>query len=107
MTILRTGHLNQTGPRNLHAFAALLPSFANTVAGPTEDADMLSRRIMTYLGRRPFRSGDDGAVTVDWVVLTAALVFMGIAATFYVTSSVPEVANQISTYMDGMTVVPD
>lgn len=54
-----------------------------------------------------FPGEDDGAVTVDWVVLTAAIVLMGVSAGFYVTSSVPEVANAIVNYMDGMTIVPD
>jgi uncharacterized membrane protein YczE len=47
---------------------------------------------------------DCGAVTVDWIVLTASLVFMGIAAAFYVSSSVPEVADNISEYMKDVEV---
>ena len=55
-------------------------------------------------GLRSFPGKDDGAVTVDWVVMTAALVAMGIAAAFYVASSVPEVANNISSFMTGYQV---
>lgn len=53
-------------------------------------------------------SGDEeGAATVDWIVLTATLVFMGIAAAFYVSSSVPEVANKLSSYMSNRSVMPN
>ncbi len=61
----------------------------------------------TGMQRLIFATDEDGAVTVDWVVLTAALVFMGISAAFYVSSSAPEVANNISTYMVNIEVVPE
>jgi len=48
-----------------------------------------------------------GAITVDWVVLTAFLVFLGIGASFYVATSVPVVADKISQNMSSMTVLPD
>lgn len=51
-----------------------------------------------------FTQDESGAVTVDWVVLTAALTFMGISAAFYVSSSAPEVANNISTYMGNIEI---
>ena len=54
-----------------------------------------------------FTTDEDGAVTVDWVVLTAALMFMGISAAFYVSSSAPEVANNLSTYMVNIDVMPE
>lgn len=63
--------------------------------------------VASHIRNMLFRSGEDGAVTVDWVVLTAALVMLGIGAAFYISSSVPEIANKISTYMDDVTVVPD
>ena len=53
-----------------------------------------------------FARDEDGAVTVDWVVLTAGLVFMGISAAFYVSSSAPQVANNLSTYMVNIEVIP-
>ncbi|MBV7410561.1 hypothetical protein [Maritimibacter sp. DP1N21-5] len=43
-----------------------------------------------------FARDESGAVTVDWVVLTAAIIFMGIAAGFTVTSSVPSLADKAS-----------
>jgi len=54
-----------------------------------------------------FSTDDQGAVTVDWVALTAAIVLLGVSVMFYATSSVPEVANALSSYMTGVTVVPN
>lgn len=54
-----------------------------------------------------FLASEDGAVTVDWVVLTAAIVLMGVAAGFLVTSAVPELATKIDDTLQSMTVVPD
>ncbi|HBZ42918.1 MAG TPA: hypothetical protein DEO85_02445 [Maritimibacter sp.] len=42
---------------------------------------------------------DDGAVTVDWIVLVAVIVMLGMGAAFYVTSSVPHVANNMSSFL--------
>ncbi|SMH32249.1 hypothetical protein [Maritimibacter sp. HL-12] len=47
-----------------------------------------------------FTVDDDGAVTVDWIVLTASIVLLGVGASFYVTSTVPKVADSIVTFMD-------
>ncbi len=47
---------------------------------------------------------EDGAVTVDWVVLTASIVMLGMAAAFTVTGSVPGLASKISTHISVMTV---
>lgn len=47
-----------------------------------------------------FADDERGAVTVDWIVLTGSIVFLCIGASFYITSSVPKVANAITTYMD-------
>lgn len=51
-----------------------------------------------------FHRAQDGAVTVDWIVLTAALVMMGIGAAFYIASSVPKVAENVKNYMEGVEV---
>lgn len=56
---------------------------------------------------RMFLRDEAGAVTVDWVVLTAAIVLFGVAAGFIVTSAVPEVAAKINTVLENTTVVPD
>lgn len=44
-----------------------------------------------------FVQDDDGAVTVDWVVLTAAIIMLALAAGLTVTNSVPGVAKKIGT----------
>jgi len=64
------------------------------------------RRLVAPILKR-FSTDDQGAVTVDWVALTAAIVLLGVSVMFYATSSVPEVANSLSRYMDGVTVVPN
>ncbi len=51
-----------------------------------------------------FWNEEDGAVTVDWVVLTAAIVLLGAATAFYATSTVPDLANNISGYMADRSV---
>lgn len=47
---------------------------------------------------------DDGAVTVDWVVLVGMLLFLGIGTAFYVKSSVPHVANNMSSFLSKTSV---
>ena len=44
-----------------------------------------------------FRNDEDGAVTVDWVVLTAAIVGLGIAAISSVSGGVNELGTAIAT----------
>ena len=44
-----------------------------------------------------FRKDEDGAVTVDWVVLTAAIVGLGIAILATVTDGVSDLASEIDT----------
>jgi len=54
-----------------------------------------------------FIAREDGAVTVDWIALTATIAFLGISATFYIGAAVPELADALVSYMDGMEVVPE
>jgi len=42
-----------------------------------------------------FRADEDGAVTVDWVVLTAAVVGLGVAGVATVKGSISTLANKI------------
>ena len=44
-----------------------------------------------------FRKDEDGAVTVDWVVLTAAIVGLGIAAVSTVSTGISTAATSLST----------
>ncbi|MCC7319810.1 MAG: hypothetical protein IT542_02405 [Rubellimicrobium sp.] len=52
-----------------------------------------------------FRADEDGAVTVDWVVLTAAIVGLGIAVMASVRTGATTMAGNISTELQ--TAVPD
>ncbi len=47
-----------------------------------------------------FRKEEEGAVTVDWVVLTAAVVGLGVAALATVETAVTGVSSDISTSLD-------
>ncbi|VAW04050.1 hypothetical protein MNBD_ALPHA07-1563 [hydrothermal vent metagenome] len=51
-----------------------------------------------------FAKSEDGAVTVDWVVLTAAVVGLAIAAVAAVRGSVNTLAGNIATAVSGATV---
>ncbi len=46
---------------------------------------------------KKFRKEDEGAVTVDWVVLTAAVVGLGVAGVTAVQGGVDTLADNIST----------
>ncbi|MCK0172119.1 hypothetical protein MWU53_13730 [Aliiroseovarius sp. S1123] len=54
-----------------------------------------------------FARSEDGAVTVDWVALTAAVLMIGLFAGFTVSSSVPELANKISEVVSKQPVGPN
>jgi len=47
---------------------------------------------------------EDGAVTVDWVVLTAGIIGIGIVAASSVLSNVPTLADKIGSSVSVMTV---
>lgn len=55
---------------------------------------------------RKIRTEEDGAVTVDWVVLTAAVVGLGAAALTVVKTSTDGVTKKISDYMGSIKVDP-
>ncbi|SNT18203.1 Flp family type IVb pilin [Tropicimonas sediminicola] len=48
---------------------------------------------------KTFRNDEDGAVTVDWVVLTAAIVGLGIATLAAVSGGVSDLSNDISSQL--------
>ncbi|MBQ0749832.1 MAG: hypothetical protein KBT70_06485 [Roseovarius sp.] len=52
-----------------------------------------------------FSKDEDGAVTVDWVVLTAAVVGLGIAGVSTVSTGIGSLATSIGTEVGGSTVV--
>ncbi len=45
---------------------------------------------------KTFRADEDGAVTVDWVVLTAAIVGLGIAVLSFVRGATEQVASDMA-----------
>ena len=51
-----------------------------------------------------FRRDEDGAVTVDWVVLTAAIVGLGIAILATVSGGVGDLAGAIDSELSTMTI---
>ena len=49
---------------------------------------------------KTFRKDEDGAVTVDWVVLTAAIVGLGIAVMVAISENIGNVTNAIKDDLD-------
>lgn len=60
------------------------------------------KRLLTRYVRN-----DEGAVTVDWIALVAVIVMLGMAAGFSVSSSVPELANNMSSFLSNSPVGPN
>jgi Flp pilus assembly pilin Flp len=52
-----------------------------------------------------FHKDESGAVTVDWVVLTAAIVGLGIAVLTSVSGGTTSLADAISGELGGMTIM--
>ena len=50
-----------------------------------------------------FRKNEDGAVTVDWVVLTAAVVGLGVAAYSSINTGATTLTGNIGSYMATIT----
>jgi Flp pilus assembly pilin Flp len=51
-----------------------------------------------------FAANESGAVTVDWVVLTAAVVGLGLAVLSLIKGKTETLTNKIGSAMDSMTV---
>lgn len=58
---------------------------------------------MTHLIKN-FAKSESGAVTVDWVVLTAALVGLGIAVMAVVSGGIQNLSTDISTQLSGQGI---
>ncbi|MCK0138326.1 hypothetical protein [Aliiroseovarius sp. F47248L] len=54
---------------------------------------------------KTFQADEDGAVTVDWVVLTAAIVGLGIAVLTSVSGGTTSLADKISSSLDAMSIM--
>ncbi|WP_347432028.1 hypothetical protein [Thioclava sp.] len=59
---------------------------------------------MKFFKIKKFHDEEDGAVTVDWVVLTAAVVGLGAAALALVRTQTAGLSGKIATYLDGAEV---
>ena len=59
--------------------------------------------MMKFLSK--FRRDEDGAVTVDWVVLTAAIVGLGIAVMSSVGGGTTALGDKLSTQLSSQTIV--
>lgn len=55
---------------------------------------------------KTFVKDEDGAVTVDWVVLTAAVVALGVAAVSTVGKSIDTLAGKINTEVSRQSATP-
>lgn len=53
---------------------------------------------------KTFRADEDGAVTVDWVVLTAAIVVLGIVVLTTVGNATVSLADRISSQLQAQTI---
>ncbi len=51
-----------------------------------------------------FAKSEDGAITVDWVVLTAAAAFLGVAVLLVIRPATAEKTSEIGAYIDEMEV---
>ncbi len=51
-----------------------------------------------------FRQDEDGAVTVDWVVLTAAVVSLAFAALFAVRQATGGLTTKIANHVDSLSI---
>ncbi|OWY01159.1 hypothetical protein B6V75_16225 [Thioclava sp. F1Mire-8] len=60
--------------------------------------------MMKFFKLKKFHDEEDGAVTVDWVVLTAAVVGLGAAALALVRTQTAGLSDRIATYLNGATV---
>ncbi|WP_342637090.1 hypothetical protein [Thioclava nitratireducens] len=60
--------------------------------------------MMKFFKLKKFHDEEDGAVTVDWVVLTAAVVGLGAAALALVRTQTAGLSDRIATYLNGAQV---
>jgi Flp pilus assembly pilin Flp len=60
--------------------------------------------MMKFFKLKKFHNEEDGAVTVDWVVLTAAVVGLGFAALSLVSKKTGALTTKIGDYMDSVTI---
>lgn len=92
------------GPKQDYPKSPAQPAAPFRAATTTEAVQRPSRRASLY---RSFFAAEEGAVTVDWVVLTAAIVGLGFAVIipigYSTESSVIELSGTISDVSTGYT----
>jgi hypothetical protein len=57
-----------------------------------------------FRSSKDFRADEDGAVTVDWVVLTAAVVGLGVAALAAIKSGTASLSSRINQHLASQTI---
>ncbi|MFM2354363.1 MAG: hypothetical protein RLZZ528_99 [Pseudomonadota bacterium] len=57
-----------------------------------------------FRSSKNFRADEDGAVTVDWVVLTAAVVGLGVAALAAIKSGTASLSSRINQHLASQTI---
>lgn len=57
-----------------------------------------------FKATRTFGADDAGAVTVDWVVLTAAVVGLGVAALSAIRSGTQSLTSKIESHLNSATI---
>ncbi|KEO53962.1 hypothetical protein [Thioclava indica] len=60
--------------------------------------------MMKFFKLKKFHNEEDGAVTVDWVVLTAAVVGLGAAALTLVSKKTGVLTTNIGSYLTGVEI---
>ena len=63
--------------------------------------------MMKFFKLKKFHNEEDGAVTVDWVVLTAAVVGLGAAALTLVSKKTGVLTTKIGSYLTGVEISTD
>jgi Flp pilus assembly pilin Flp len=77
-------------------------------AKPEQANILLEGHHMKFLNLiKNFRNDDSGAVTVDWVVLTAAMVGLGIAVVATVGGGIGTMGSTIDTALSGAAIGTD
>ncbi|MCC0064454.1 MAG: hypothetical protein H6895_10240 [Defluviimonas sp.] len=59
---------------------------------------------MRFFKINRFAANEDGAVTVDWVVLTAAVVGLGVATLTLIKGGTNRISGKIGSYMSSISV---
>ena len=81
-------------PPNSYPSAALPPFFCQPI-DTHRGTTLRRRRFHVIISMKNFTRAEDGAVTIDWVVLTAAIVTLGIAVMLSVGGPTTDLADNV------------